>query len=190
MPVIVRVLDAQHGLVFRRADLVREEAVIDVVLERRREEAQHFEMMLGDLFRIQGVDHHRHDADDAIVHRADQPCRPAALGSSRDHELIDRNAAAIGRLHEFLRGVHGLDASLHHGETDEPLVVLGREVLHARVGDDIVLEARLVLGVSEVQRLVRHHADFGDDRAGFLRDADGAVLRLGRRRDRCCRPAR
>ena len=49
-------------------------------------------------------------------------------------------------------------------------------MLHARIGDDVVFPALLVLRVREGERLVRDHADFGDDRAGLLGDADRARL--------------
>ncbi len=76
------------------------------------------------------------------VHRADQPCRPAAFEAPATTNWLMATAAAFGRFHELLRCIHRLDAGLHHREAHQPLVVLGGEVLHAGIGDEVVLIAR------------------------------------------------
>ena len=45
--------------------------MIHVVVQRRREETIRLEVVPGDHLGIEGVDDHRHDRDDALVHRAD-----------------------------------------------------------------------------------------------------------------------
>src|SRR5262249_43301579 len=64
------------------------------------------------------------------------------------------------------------------GEPPQPLILLRGEMLHARIGDEVVLLALLVLGIPEHQRLVRNHAEIDHHRLGLLRDPHRAVARL------------
>ena len=121
-------------------------------------------MVPRDLLGIEGVDHQRNDGDHPRVDRADEPRRPAALRAAGDDEVVDLERAGLGAGEEFLHAVHGLDGTFHHGQPHEPLFVLRDDVLHAAVGDEVVLFTGVLARVGKGEGLVGDEAEFGDDR--------------------------
>src|SRR5262249_54364988 len=105
-------------LVLGRTHLVREQMMIDIVLQRRREKPICLEMMAGYDFGIQGIDNDRHYCDDSFVDGADKPCRPASLRAARHNELVDIDPPSRLAGHELLNGVHCPDPALDHRQSD------------------------------------------------------------------------
>src|SRR5487761_1919419 len=135
--------------------------------------------MFRDRLAVEGVNDQWHDGDDALVHGSDEPSRPAALGASGDHEVVYSYIAAGFGGEELLDGIHRADSALDHGETDEPGVVFGSEVLDAGVGNDVVFRAAFVGGVGEEEGLIWDHPELGDDGVGFGCNAHRTGVGLG-----------
>ena len=131
---------------------------------------------------VEQIDHRRDDGDDARVDRGRRPRRPAALRRAGDDEAAHLAAAAGGGRGERGHGVHRAHGALRHRQACRPAVVAGAEELVPGVGDEVVLGPRLARGiVLEDDRLVRHHAQLRDHRAGIARGID-EPRRRGRRR--------
>src|SRR5262249_35179851 len=87
MSVLIWIFYRQNVLILRRAYLVWKQLVMDVVLQRGREEAICLIVMPRDDLRVQRVDHQRNDCHYSLVFDRSEPGGPSALGSAGNHKL-------------------------------------------------------------------------------------------------------
>ena len=164
----VRVFDPQQ-LGERRVAGPLQDAVLVVIAHVLGPEAVSLRMMPNGRFDVEHVDHDGDDRLHARVHGGGHPGGPAAFGRAGDDELLDLDAAPFVARQQFLNAVHGPDDALDHRQPSRPGLVAGLEVLVPRVADQVIFLARLAIAV-EHERLIRHHAQLGDDRASRLSD--------------------
>ena len=113
---------------------------------------------------VEHVDDDRGGGHDTAVDGSGRPRSSAALGAAGHDEGIERGPTAGVAGEEGGHGVHRAHPGLGHRQAREPALVAGAGLAVAVKGE----------------RLVGHHADFGDNRAGGLGEVDEFAGELGR----------
>ena len=142
-------------------------AVKHVVTHGKGIGAINAEVMLETLFKIEHVDHNRHDRDDTGIDCGGSPCRPAALRTAGDNELIDLCCWAHLGLHQVGDGVHRAYGGFSHRQAQGPLLIAGAQILIPGVGDDAVFAAPAPVVVGEYKWLARHAVESRYDGASL-----------------------
>ena len=101
-------------------------------------------MVACDRFAVERIDDQRGNRHYPRVDCADEPRRPAALGTARDDKAIDLPLASRLARQKLLDCVHGADAAFDHRQSHQPEIVLRRKMFDAGVGDEVIFRACLL----------------------------------------------